>query len=47
MKARLGDPVGESNFWYDVNRDGSISTADRSSVKARFENLAPCPCVCP
>ena len=35
----LADDLG--NFWYDVNADGSISSADYASVKQRLGNVAP------
>ncbi|HUU82364.1 MAG TPA: M1 family aminopeptidase [Phycisphaerae bacterium] len=47
IKARIGQPVDETNFWYDINRDGAIEPGDKSSATSRLGNMAPCPCVCP
>ena len=38
---RFGQMVTASNFRYDINTDGSITTADYTSVKQRLGNMCP------
>lgn len=41
VKARSGQAVDATNFWFDLNATGSINAADVSAVKARVGMVMP------